>query len=186
MHPDDQLAAILPMLTNIVGRIEPVQLDRATPCAKFTVRDVLDHMIGGATSFAPAFRGIESNDVAGAAPPGEAHPAARFRTAMADLLDAVHSPGALTRTVQTPFGPMPGEVFARFVAFDGLIHGWDLASSTGQQYEPPEDVVVAVDSFARQALQPGMRDGDTFAHEKQPPPGASTLVRLVAFSGRNV
>ena len=41
--------------------------------------------------------------------------------------------------ITTPMGEMPGETFARLVAFDGLVHGWDLASSTGQRFELPAD-----------------------------------------------
>lgn len=187
MDPTQQLAVILPMLTNIVGRIEPAQLDAPTACAKFTVRGVLDHMVGGAAAFAPAFRGTEPNaDVASPPSPTEVHPAARFRAAMADLLDAVQSPGALTRIVDAPFGEVPGEVFARFVAFDGLIHGWDLASATGQPYNPPEELVAEIDAFARQALAPAMRDGDTFAAETVAPRDAGPMARLVAFSGRHL
>ena len=55
---------------------------------------------------------------------------------MADLLDAVHSEGSAERTIAAPFGEVPGSVFARFVAFDGLVHGWDLATATGQGYAP--------------------------------------------------
>jgi uncharacterized protein (TIGR03086 family) len=110
----------------------------------------------------------------------------RFQVALSALLDAVQSPGALDRTIDTPFGPMPGAVFARLVAFDGLIHGWDLATSTQQAWDPPADLVMEVDAFARQAIAPEMRDGDTFAQEATAPPDASPLLRLVAFSGRTV
>ena len=88
--------------------------------------------------------------------------------------------------IDAPFGIVPGSVFARFVAFDGLIHGWDLATSTGQAYELPADVVADVSAFARSALGPDMRDGDTFAEETTAPDGADALVELVAFSGRTV
>jgi uncharacterized protein (TIGR03086 family) len=192
MEPDEQLALMLPILTNIVGRIEPSQLDLPTPCAAFNVRGVIDHMIGGARAFSPAFRGDQSSEGAEAEPapaaqqPAAVHPAAGFRAAMADLLGSVQSPGALTRTVKSPFGEVPGAVFARFVVFDGLIHGWDLATSTGQPYDPPEALVAEVDAFARQALAPEMRDGDTFAAEAVAPGGATTLLGLVAFSGRAV
>ena len=54
---------------------------------------------------------------------------------------------------------MPGSTFSRLVAFDGLIHGWGLATSTQQEWDPPEDVVAEVDAFARQAIAPEMRDG---------------------------
>ena len=190
MDSTQQLAIILPMLTNVVGRIEPSQLDAPTPCARFSVRDVLDHMIGGATAFAPAFRGdppAQAPTTGASTASGTAgHPAPRFRSAMAELLDAVQTPGALTREVDAPFGRVPGDVFARFVAFDGLIHGWDLASATGQAYDPPAEVVAAIDGFARAALSPDMRDGDTFAAEADVAADASPLIKLVAFSGRQV
>jgi hypothetical protein len=50
----------------------------------------------------------------------------------------------------------------------------------------PDDVVAAVDEFARAALSAEMRDGDTFKAETNPSAGASRLERLVAFSGRMV
>jgi len=31
---------------------------------------------------------------------------------------------------------MPGRVLARLVALDGLVHGWDLATSTSQEWTP--------------------------------------------------
>jgi uncharacterized protein (TIGR03086 family) len=111
---------------------------------------------------------------------------ARFDTAMAELLDAVQSPGALDRTIQTPGGEMPGAVFARLVAFDGLVHGWDLATSTGQSWDLDDDLVADVDGFARQAITDEMRDGDAFAAEQQPTDNATPVQRLVAFSGRTV
>lgn len=190
MEPCDQLAVILPTLTALVDRLEPADLANPTPCANFTVHGVLDHMIGGATSFVPAFRG-EPPTASPTAPTTSlatnGHvPTAAFQQAMTDLLDAVNHPGAMDRTIAAPFGDVPGSVFARFVAFDGLIHGYDLAISTGQSYDPPADVVAAVDSFAREALGPDMRDGDTFALETQAPEGSSALQRLVAFSGRTL
>ncbi len=186
MEPTEQLAVIVPILTGVVGRIEPVQLANQTPCAALTVQGVLDHMIGGARAFAPAFRGEQPPDPALAHADRAAHPVSEFRQAMVELLDAVNAPGALDRTVAAPFGEVPGSVFARFVAFDGLIHGWDLASATGQAYDPPLEVVEAVDEFAREAVTPEMRDGDTFALETEAPAGAGVLERLVAFSGRSV
>jgi uncharacterized protein (TIGR03086 family) len=184
MEPSEQLAIILPTLTALVDQLEPTDLDNPTPCSNFTVHGVLDHMIGGATNFVPAFQGVSPTEPA--APPVTAGkvPTAEFGQAMSSLLDAVNSPGAMQRTISAPFGDVPGSVFARFVAFDGLIHGYDLASSTGLVYDPPADVVAAVDSFAREALGPDMRDGDTFALETAAPDGASVLHKLVAFSGR--
>ena len=52
-----QLEQIAPMLGAIVGNIDDGDLQRPTPCARFAVADVLEHMIAGASAFAPAFRG---------------------------------------------------------------------------------------------------------------------------------
>ena len=186
MEPCEQLAVILPRLTALVDQLETTDLDKPTPCANFTVHGVLDHMIGGAASFVPAFRGESpTQDATEPATAGQV-PTAGFHQAMNSLLDAVNAPGAMERTISAPFGDVPGSVFARFVAFDGLIHGYDIASSTGLAYDPPDDVVAAVDAFAREALGPDMRDGDTFALETAAPDGASMLQNLVAFSGRTL
>ncbi len=185
MEPIEQLSYILPTLNALVDRIDADQLDNPTPCAEFTVRDVLDHMLGLGGAFGYWFRGL---DVPAEAPPivTDRVPAAEFRTTMDDLLDAVKSDGALDRTITAPVGVMQGDVFARLVAFDGLIHGWDLARATGLDYALPPFVVDAVDAFARTALSPEMRDGDTFKAETLAPEDASTLERLVAFSGRSL
>jgi uncharacterized protein (TIGR03086 family) len=181
MDPRTQLDEILPILNQLTGSLSEAQLDAPTACSKFAVRDILEHMIGGATMFAGAFRGAEPVDRT-----GETDLVAVFPTAMADLQQGVHSPGALERTIASPLGEVPGEAFARFVALDGLVHGWDIATATGQPYEPPAAVVAEVDAFARQAISDAMRDGDMFAAPVDAPAGASPLVRLVAFTGRQV
>lgn len=181
----EQLDEIIPTLQDVVDGITAHQLDDRTPCANFTVAGVLEHMIGGATAFAPEFRGEAAPAAAGAST-GDGTPQERFRRAMADLSDAVHTPGAQDRTIAAPFGEVPGSMFARYVAFDGLVHGWDLATTTDQVYAPSEGLVAEVDAFARQLLGPEMRDGDTFAAETEAPPGASQLEQLVAFSGRHI
>jgi uncharacterized protein (TIGR03086 family) len=178
MEPLDQLDTLGPILAGVVGNITADQLDAPTPCRDFTVRGVLEHMVGGATAFAAAFRGT-----APAAP--AADPLAGFGPALSDLAAAMHEPGALDRTIQAPFGEVAGEAFARFVVLDGLVHGWDLATATGQPYDPPADHVAAVDGFADGALD-GLRDGSTFAAATEPPADATAVERLVAYTGRSV
>jgi uncharacterized protein (TIGR03086 family) len=183
MQGNEQLAVIIPKLREVGAGIDPSQLDRPTPCKDFTVSGVLAHMTGLASGFAPMFRGEEppAND----AESDGASETARFDAAMAALLDAVQSPGALDRTIQTPGGAMPGAVFARLVAFDGLVHGWDLATSTGQRWDLDDGLVGEVDDFARQAITDQMRDGDAFALEQPAAEDATPIERLVAFSGRS-
>ena len=183
MEPVEQLDSILPALTEMVDRIDPAQMNNPTPCSEFTLHDVLDHMIVLGSTFAHWFRGEEAPEIKAPAVYGVV-PAAEFRKAMEDLLEAVKSPGAMERTLQTPLGEMPGSTFARVVAFDGLIHGWDIAVSTDQGYDLAPDLVAAVDKFARGAITADMRDGDTFKEATTAPADAGPIQQLVAFSGR--
>ena len=185
MGPLEQLDELEPLLGYIASGITPDDLDSPTPCASFTVRGVLGHMIGGATQFAAAFRGESSPDVPADVAEG-ADVVVRAGNALAGLMGAIRSPGALDRIVAAPFGDTPGEAFARFVVLDGLVHGWDLATATGQAYEPSDTLVAEVDAFAHQAISPAMRDGDTFANAVELPHGATPIERLVSFTGRNV
>lgn len=184
-NPIEQLEAILPTCCDVVDHIQVMQMNDPTPCENFTVHGVLDHMMVGAATFTYMFRGEEAPEIS---PPGVYGwvPAAEFRETMEDLLGAIKSPGALERTIVSPFGTMDGETFSRLVAFDGLMHCWDLATSTGQSFELPSEVVDAVDGFARQALSDDMRDGDTFKASTDAGLSASAVERLAAFSGRTV
>jgi uncharacterized protein (TIGR03086 family) len=185
MTPQQQLRTIVPTVCDLVDRIDPMALNDPTPCERFTVHDVLDHMIVLGTRFAHGFRGEDIPDVA--APPVYGRvPAREFRAAMEELLAAVESPGAMERTLASPVGPLPGSTFARLVAFDGLVHGWDLAVATGQGFEVPSDVVAEIDGFARAALTDDLRDGDTFKQPNPAPQGATPIEQIAAFSGRTV
>jgi uncharacterized protein (TIGR03086 family) len=171
-----QLQQLAPALAGVVGNIRPDQLDRPTPCADYTVHGVLEHMLGGATTFAAAFRGQEPEEP----PTGDL--LAAFVPGLTDLAAAISAPGALDRTLATPFGEMDGDTFARAVVLDGLVHGWDLATATGQLYDPPAELVAAVDEFARQTLE-GMR-GPAFGPAVEPAADATPIERLAAFTGR--
>ena len=185
MDPTEQLSVILPTLSDLVDRIDPAQLQNATPCTHFVVRDVLDHMIVLGGSFSHLFRGQEPPDQP--APDDDGHvPTEAFRKVMDDLLDAVHSEGAMGRTITAPIGTMPGETFARLVAFDGLVHGWDISRATALPFDLPQAAVSAVESFARAALTDDLRDGDTFKSATAPPATATPIERVAAFSGRSV
>lgn len=174
-----QLDELGPLLAGIVGHITPDQLDNPTNCAEFNVRGVLEHMIGGATAFTAAFQGIEAD------PPDTTDVLANFAPALMGLAGAIHEPGALDQTIQAPFGEVPGATFARFVVLDGLVHGFDLATATGQGYAPSDALVSEVDAFAHEALA-SMRDGETFAEPIEPAPTATPIERLAAFTGRSV
>jgi uncharacterized protein (TIGR03086 family) len=177
MEALDQLDQLGPLLTRLVSGIRADQLEKQTPCINFTVRGVLEHMIGGATLFAAAYSGKQSSQ------PDLGDVLAGFGPALTQLAEAMHSPGALDRTIASPFGEVEGATFARYVVFDGLVHGWDLATATGQDYTPPDELIAEAEAYAQQTIE-HLRDGDTFASPIEPPPSATPIQRLVAYTGR--
>jgi uncharacterized protein (TIGR03086 family) len=182
MDPLTQFDALVPAFQQLAVGTTPEQLDRQTPCEEWKVRDLFGHLIVGATTFAALVRGDE--------PPGDVETgpdavmAAKAQAAVADIDGAFRTPGALDRVVATPFGEMPGDTFARLLAFDLLMHSWDLAMATGRPLAVSEDVVTEIDGFTRAALAPEMRGPGTFGPEVEPSNGCSRLEGLVAFSGR--
>ena len=178
MDPIAQLEQLGPHLGGVVAGIREDQLDDPTPCSEYTVRGVLEHMIGGATAFAAAYRGVPPEA------PDLSDPLRSFPGVLGDLVAAITAPGALDQTVTAPFGDVPGETFARFIVLDGLVHGWDMATATGQAYDPPAALVTEVEAFAHQAIDPLRDGGQTFADATAPATDAPPIVRLAAYTGR--
>jgi uncharacterized protein (TIGR03086 family) len=188
MAPSDQLDYQIKAIHDLIANVTPEQLDTPTPCAKWTVRDLINHMVGGGELFGAALAGeTVTMDPDGELPDflGD-NPVAAWDHACATFCNGVDSPGALDRTVSLPFGEMPGNVVLEIGKVDLLIHGWDLAQATGQKYEPPADVTDAAIGAARHIIVPAARNGDTFAAEQTVPSGATPIEQLVAFSGRSV
>jgi uncharacterized protein (TIGR03086 family) len=179
MDPLSQFEELGPVLGGVIGGIGPDQLDVPTPCGEFTVRGVLKHMIGGATMFAAAYRGEPPVE------PSTGDPIPAIQTALGDLGAAITAPGALDRTIEAPFGSIDGESFARFIVLDGLVHGWDMATATGQAYDPPPELVAAADGFAHQVVD-GLRDSPAFGPAVAPPSGCTPIEALAAYTGRLV
>jgi uncharacterized protein (TIGR03086 family) len=179
MDPLTQLEELGPLLMGVVAGVSAADLDRTTPCTELTVQGVLEHMIGGASAFAAAYRGQEPTE------PDVSDVLGGFGPALQELAASMTAPGALDRSIASPFGDLPGDTFARFVVLDGLVHGWDMATATEQPYAPTDELVAAADRFAREVLDP-LRDGHTFAAAVEPPPSATPIQRLAAYTGRQV
>ena len=183
----EPLTYVLDSMEKLIADTREDQLALPTPCAGWTVRDLINHFVGGGHMFAMLYRGEPVPDMHGPAPDMlGSDPAGAARAARADFDAALASPGAMDRIVALPVGAVPAPVGLDIATFDVLVHCWDLATATGQSFDPPDDVVAVADGFARQGLPPEARDGDTFKAEVTPPAGASPLARLAAFTGRAV
>ena len=188
MDPIEHFDQVAPTLGKLVRGVRADQLDNPTPCSEFTVRDLLGHFIGNLEAVTGGFRGEPVTDLSPKPEMLGADPGATYDRVVTEFSSVIREPGAMDRTIAlpAPFGDVPAPVLESFIAFDFMIHSWDLARATGQDYEPPETLVAPSDVFARQVISPELRTPGVFGPELEPPAGATMFERLVAFSGRRV
>ena len=149
-HSADQPASGVAMFTqpleeaiastrSVLGNITPDQLDDATPCASWKVRDVINHVVGTQHYFRGALTGT---------PPGWRRPGiGRLRVGVrrGDRRLVGGLSGRRRRRaglITLPFGEIPGAAVAGMAATDTLTHGWDLARATGQRTDLAPDLAA--------------------------------------------
>src|SRR5436305_11289188 len=171
------------------GRIvDSIPADRwhsDTPCEGWDVRALVNHVVAGNLWAAELAAGatIESvgdrldGDVLGADP-------ARSYAASAEAAAAAFlRPGALNAPCAVSYGPVPGSVYAGHRFLDVFIHGWDLATATGQDTALDPDLMEA----CRQIIEPQLelfRAAGALAAELPVPPDATPQTRFLAMLGR--
>jgi len=172
----------------IVANVKADQLGDATPCESWTVKDLLDHIIGGSYYFASSVNEGKA----------EGQPAAEWNADnMVEVLDggikeaiaAFGAPGAMEKTIQLPFGPLPAAAWMGLATTDAFMHGWDLAKATGQSTDIDPEFADQLLAGAKMMIQPAFRGDDgvmPFGAEQQAPSGASNADQLAAFLGRKL
>lgn len=146
-----------------VDAVRTSDLNRPTPCAEWTLADLLAHMTVQHHGFAAAARGNGADEavwqVATVVDDVRADPAGTYAAAAHDVLDAFAADGITETTFALPeFGPdatFPGALAIGFHFVDYAVHGWDVAASMGMPYQLPDDAVTAL-----LPLVMGIPDGD--------------------------
>jgi uncharacterized protein (TIGR03086 family) len=171
-----------------VDRVTADDYGRATPCAEWDVRDLLNHLVstlalGQALADTPPAAGLAPGQLPAVDMVGD-DPAKAYRLGVESLLQAAGG-DALDRVHPTPLGDMPGVVLGGFTTLDILVHGWDLATATGQPATLDPGLAESVLAFAREAFAgAGMPRGPRIGPEVPVPEAAPVTDRLVAFLGR--
>jgi uncharacterized protein (TIGR03086 family) len=146
MNTATPLATATDVFRSRLGATTVSQLDTATPCEGWTVRDLVGHVIGG-NNMAVALVGGCSVDEArsffSSAPTSNGVLGA-CTTSLATQLSALGSGLDTTMTVHHPMGEMPAAQLVEFRVGDLLLHSWDLARATGGDEHLPEDLVARV------------------------------------------
>jgi uncharacterized protein (TIGR03086 family) len=111
----------------IVG-VRPEQWADPSPCADWSARDVVDHIVSmNGYMLRPLNRRLSP------APAVADDPLGAFRAARADVEAVLADPDLATVEAETPNGTMTVERHIDEVVSDDIVlHGWDLARATGQ------------------------------------------------------
>jgi uncharacterized protein (TIGR03086 family) len=185
MSTDDMKRAIQ-STRGVLTHVDSSQLGDSTPCAKWDVAGLINHIIGSQLFCASAFNG-ESSD--GDAPDFSAGDfMASFDEASTSCVEAIRVPGATERTLTLPFGSMPAAAFLGLATSDVFVHGWDLAKATGQSTDLDPELASRLLEQARAAVSDAMRnsEGNPFGPEVAAPEGAGAADQLAAFYGRRL
>ena len=180
---------VLDCTDQVVDKVDAGQLGNATPCTEWTVRDVINHVTGGATMFAECVEhGSIPDDRFGQLIGGDNLGddwKGSYRKASANARSAFGAPGVLDRTVKLPFGEMPAGVALNIAIADVMTHACDIAKATGQTIDDPQLLGTALET-AHQVISSDFRQPGFFDAEQSVPAGASPMDKLLAFAGRKV
>jgi uncharacterized protein (TIGR03086 family) len=184
------LTRVVDETTQVVNDVSDDQLGNPSPCEGWTVRDVINHITGGATMFAiSAEQGSVPDETLGRLMGGGDNlgddPQAAWATAAARALAAFEQPGAMEKIVKLPFGEMPGGVALNIAVFDVLTHAVDIARASGQEVEDDELIETAL-VVGRQMIGPELRMPGVFDPEQPIAADAPPADRLLAFAGRKI
>ncbi|QUR69571.1 TIGR03086 family metal-binding protein [Mycobacterium spongiae] len=178
--PLDELScaeATLAALQHVLRGFDAAALSAQTPCAKYDVTQLADHLMGSTTAIGAA---------AGAqVPPRDKD--APLETQVADaaqvVLEAWRRRG-LDGTVELNSNPVPAVVPISILSLEFLVHAWDFAHSAGRQVVVSDPVADFVLGVARQFITPEARSGVGFAEPVAIGDDAGVLDQLIAFTGR--
>ena len=129
-----------------VDAVPPDAWEAATPCEAWTVRDLVNHVVGEELWTVPLLQGatIEEvgdrfdGDVLADAPVERSREAARAAQA---VVDATAPRGG---KVHLSYGDEDVEEYVRQLIADHVVHGWDLAVATGGDTALDPELVAEV------------------------------------------
>lgn len=175
------LRALLPGVTDD-------ELAGATPCDRWRVGDLLDHLMGLTVAFELAARKRPDAAPGGPPQPSMANLDPDWRQRLPERLDALvaawREPAAWTGETRAGGVVLPAEIMGVFALDELVVHGWDLARSTGQPYEPDPDSLATVHRLVSQQASAEGTPG-LFGPSITLPADAPALAKVVALTGRD-
>jgi uncharacterized protein (TIGR03086 family) len=179
------LAPAADRVTRLLDAVTDDRLEAPTPCADTTVGALLSHLLG----LTEAFRAAAAKEPDLGTPPAVQPPLdPQWRTLLPRQLDALvaawREPGAVDGMTSAGGVQMPAAAMAAVALDELVLHGWDLARATGQDYTVDQESAQACLGFVEAAAQPEGVPG-LFGPPVPVPGDAPVLDRLVGLSGRD-
>jgi uncharacterized protein (TIGR03086 family) len=172
---------------DVLMNVTDEQLNGSSPCERMSVRDLVAHVGGLAPAFTAAAR-KEFGELTDT-PPVEGAPLDEdWRTVyparLAELAAAWRDPAAWEGMSRAGGVDFPGEVGGMIALTEVVIHGWDIAVATGQDYDvdaaTSETVLPHVTAIAAEGPTEGL-----FGPAVPIADDAPALDRVIALSGRD-
>jgi uncharacterized protein (TIGR03086 family) len=178
-------AAALEHARRPIAGVRDDQWAQVSDCDEWTVRELVNHIVTGNYWAAELGSGLTieavgdrlDGDVLGTDPLRAYDDSSMVAAAV------FRAPGAMEAPCAVSYGPVPGEIYCGHRFIDVLIHGWDVAVSTGQDTVLDPELVEA----CLEVIEP-QRDmltgSGAFGTPADVPEGANRQTELLAVLGR--
>jgi uncharacterized protein (TIGR03086 family) len=178
-------------MADLIAGVPDEKLDAPTPCPAYRLGDLIQHLSGTAVAFTaaatkaigPATTRAPSGDVAQLAPDWRT----RIPRDLDTLAEVWAEPEAWTGMTQAGGVDLPGEIAGLVVLDELVIHGWDVAKASGQDYACDDASLEAVHGFVAQFSGPGQEEARAglFGPVVEVSADAPLLDRVIGLTGRD-
>lgn len=181
-----QIADSAAEAARVAAAVTDEQLSGATPCPDYDTRTLINHWVAytGLGMELRARKEAYPDDLAErdfTAEPGWADAyAAQLKRSAAAWAD----PAAWEGEVDMGGMSMPTEAVAGMLFLELVLHGWDVAKATGQEFRADEKSAALLLAVVREQAEM-FRRYKGFAEPVEPPAGAGDFELAVALSGRD-
>lgn len=164
-----------------LSSVDADMLERPTPCAGWSLADLLAHMEDALDAFTEAAGGA----VAVGWSTGDAGPVPAIQVKAGALRDAWSRPAPGDVVLEANLGRLDlhTPLLVTTAALEVAVHGWDVGRATGRDAPVPEALAEELLGAATWLVGPGDR-GVRFAAARPVPADAPYDRRLLAFLGR--
>lgn len=171
----------------IIDRIGAEDWNVATPCAGWTPRDIVTHMIDAHRHFVDEVAGDGSASTRRSSETlADDELATSFEETGRNLTTVFADDEAFTKSIRLgSFGPAPAKLALRVHFTDTLVHGWDLSRALGIDYTIDPELADIAYKVVSQIPGEMRGPGAAFAHPVPVDEHACPSDRLVAMAGRD-